>query len=60
MGIITFWMFKKNGQINFVQNYQDWSSNCPDQNGIKKLGVIKAMKNNIVLMERRKNLLGTP
>jgi hypothetical protein len=54
-------MFKnKNGPINFVQIFKDWSSNCPEQNGIQKLGGRLPYKNNIVLMERHKNLLGTP
>jgi hypothetical protein len=42
MGIITFWMFKNerpDGPINFAQNYQDCSSKCPEQNGIKNWGV---------------------
>jgi hypothetical protein len=38
-GIFTFWLFKKNGPIIFVQNLQDCSSNCPEQNGKQNWGV---------------------
>jgi len=30
---------KKISPIKFVQNIQDCSSNCPEQDGIQKLGV---------------------
>jgi len=34
---LTSWRFKKIGPNNFVQNIQDCSSNCPEQNRIKKI-----------------------
>jgi hypothetical protein len=45
MEIITLWMLKNKQPIDFAQNYQDCSSNCPEQNGVKKIGGLPAINN---------------
>jgi hypothetical protein len=60
MGIITFCL-KINGPINLTQNQQDWSSNCPDQNGINKLrGRHSHKKLTLLLWKEVKTSFGTP
>jgi hypothetical protein len=56
-GLLRFGCLKINGPINFVQNYQDGSSNCPEQNGIKNWGVASHKKITLFLWKDLKTSL---
>jgi hypothetical protein len=60
IGSYGSWLIKKTAR-NFLMNFLGLVlSNYPKQNGINKLEVTAHTEISIVLMGRRRNLLGTP